>query len=715
MESLSRQIENPKPQTPGTGFSIAVIEAKQAAAFRLPETGFKLSDAVADPMCAPFGWQTEAPEDMFRRGDPVGGSADLDRILALPRRPQLDLTSATAEAMVELEMAKYARTDNIGQCRCKEIDPRKGCITRLLPAQAWILREISMNQGLLAHASVGLGKTLLNILAPLALDNVKSVLLLIPASLVDQIQHDYQLIAQHFIVPGFMMHIGTQKPVYETKPIPGRPTLHVLPYSRLSMPEESDFLQRRQPDAIISDECDAIRSMTSSRGIRIAKWFAGGDTPEERQKRMSTKFLGWTGSLTDSSITEFNYLALFALRDKSPLPLNPNTVIEWGRCLDATTNPSPPGELLKFCSPGEDVRHAFRRRLAETPGFIIANVTDIEVTGGQGFVQNSISEKEAPELPPIVQEGLSMIRNDGKRPDSLILRVRPDIAALVGEDLIEDETLEDALAIAQAAQQVSVGVLYFHKYPRGEPRPLIKEWRKCKSNYFREVREETLKGNTFMDSAKLCEQAARRFWGDDPKRDDRPEWRCESWPAWRDIQDKVKPEMDSCVLDEFLCVDALDWAYERSGIVWYRMRALAVRMQELSVKAGRPLPIHDGGPKGGQRLMAERGDRSIICSIDSNGRGRDGLQTAFDRQLIMNMPASSSRTEQLLGRAHRRGQRSALVTTEIYLHTPELKKALKQAVRRSRYVRDILGADQKLLNGADVALLGPEDSDAESE
>jgi len=690
LANLSKEVESPKP-------------APQPS-------GFKLSDAVADPMCAPFGWQTEAPDDLFRRGDPVGDSADLQRILALPRRPQLDLTSATAEAMVELEMQKYARTDNIGQCRCKSIDPRKGCITRLLPAQAWILREVSMNQGLLAHASVGLGKTLLNILAGLALTNVNTILLLVPASLRDQIQHDYQLIAQHFIVPGFVMHIGVEKPLYPTGKIPGRPTLHVLPYSRLSMPEESDFLQRLQPDAIISDECDSIRAMTSSRGIRIAKWFAGGTTPEERAKRMATKFLGWTGSLTDSSITEFNYLALFALRDKSPLPLDPNTVIEWSRCLDATGNASPPGELKRFCSPGENVRHAVRRRLAETPGFIIANQTEIEVTGGEGFVQNSISEKEAPPLPEIIEEALAMIRNDGVRPDSLISRVRPDIAEMMGDDLLLDETLEDAMAIARAAQEVSVGVLYFWKYPNREPRTLIKEWLLKRRDYNREIREKTLEGETYLDSAKLCESAAQRFWGDEQKRDDRPEWRCESWPAWKEIRNKVKPQTDSCVLHDFLCVDAAEWAKERPGILWYRMRALAVRIQELT-----GLPIHDGGPKGGLRLMAERGDRSIICSIDSNGRGRDGLQLSFDRQLLINCPASATRTEQLLGRAHRRGQKSSLVTTEIYLHTPELRKALKQAVRRSRFVRDILGADQKLLNGADAALLGPEDDGESSE
>jgi hypothetical protein len=674
LATLSREIENPKPKEE-------------------PVSGFKLSDTVADPMCAPFGWQTAAPDEIFRRGDPVGGSADLERVLALPRRPQLDLKSVTAEAIVELEMQKYGRENP--NCRCKEIDPRRSCITRLLPAQAWTLREASLNQGLLAQITVGGGKTGCGILAPLALTNVKTVLLLIPASLRDQIQHDYQMFSQHFIVPGLVMHIGKEPPLYRTGTIEGRPTLHVLPYSRLSLPEESNFLQRLEPDAIIADECDACSRMTSARGRRIAQWFAGGTTPEERQKRMATKFLGWTGSLTDSSLTEFNYLALFALRDRSPLPLTPETVIEWGRCLDATTNPSPPGELLRFCSPGEDVRHAFRRHLTETPGFLVANQTEIEVTGGEGFVQNRVFEKPAPELPAIINEALSMIRNNSVRPDSLISRVRPDVAAMVGGDgMIENEELEDAVAIARAAQEVSVGVLYFWTYPRGEARSLITEWRKRRRDYNREVREKSLEGHTFLDSAMLCEQAAMRFWGDEPKRDDRPEWRCESWPAWRDIRDQVEPKTDSCVLDDFLCVDAADWAKERPGIIWYRMRALATRIQQLT-----GLPVHDGGPKGGQRLMAERGDRTIICSIDSNGRGRDGLQLSFDRQLVVNGPASATRWEQLLGRTVRRGQRSNLVTTELYLHTPELRKALDQAARRSEYVRDILGANMMLLDG----------------
>lgn len=645
---------------------------------------FSMADLVADPMTKPFGWQTAAPKDMFTRGDPIGESGDLERILALPRRPGFDdLPDETREAIVELEMVKHARYNE--DCRCKSIDSRMPCLKRLLPAQAFILREIDINQGLLAHASVGIGKTLVSILGAMALRNVKTVLLLIPASLRKQLQYDYLMIAEHFKVPNLKLCFGTERPVITIPPHDeSKPTLHVLPYSRLSLESESDFIPRLRPDAIICDEVDSCRSMNSARGRRLAKWFAGGTTPEDSAKRMGTRFLGWTGSLTDHSITEFNFLSLFALKDKSPLPLDPRVVEEWGGCLDATTSPSPPGELLRFCEPGEDVRQAYRRRLAETPGFVIANQSSVEVADGSGDeVELVIAERTPPDLPEKIQEALRSVRA-GQRPDYMVP------GALEGSV----EELEDAFAIARAAQEVSCGVLYYWTFPKGESVSLIKEWQRKRRAYNREVREQSLLGETFLDSAYLCEQAAMRFWGDAEKRDDRPEWRCESWPDWRDIRDKVEPQPSSHVIDDFLAQDVASWAEDNTGIIWYTMSALATKIRELT-----GLTIHNGGSKGEERLRREDGSRSIISSIQSNGRGRNGLQLVFHKQIVVNPPASATGWEQLLGRVHRRNQRQKVVETWLYAHTPELKKAIDQAMRRSEYVRDILGAEQKLLRG----------------
>ncbi len=643
----------------------------------------RLADTVASPLFAPEAWQTAAPDDLFTRGTPIGRSADLERILALPRRAPVDLDSPTAEAIVELEMAKYA-IDN-PNCKCKEIAPGRQCITRLLPIQAVALREISLAQGLLANIAVGAGKTCLSLLSTLALTNVKQCLLLIPAPLLDQIERDYRLFSQHFKVPGIIVH-GSKSKNPLRKPIEGLPTLHVLAYTRLSLPTSSDWIKNLSPDAIIADECDSIKSMISSRTMRVFSFFAGDSTmtAEERDKRRRTKFLGWTGTLTDHSLKEFSHLSLLALKDRSPLPLDPQVVEEWSRCIDATESPCPPGALLDLAEPGEDVRHAVRRRMAETLGFIVQGGENvITALGSSERVELQIQEKEAPPLPAIVEKALDMVRQG----------VRPDTLAPDGKSQ-DDEELEDQMAIARCAQEISTGMFYRWIFPRGEKVDLIKEWLRRRKLWNKELRLKSQQGETYLDSALLCEQAARRAWGDSEEREDRPNWKADAWPEWRDIKDLVKPESQAVRLDDFLAQDAAQWGLENKGIIWYRMREFGYWVHEIS-----KLPIHDGGPKGGERLMAERGDRSIISSISSNARGRDGLQYLFDHQLIANVPSSATVTEQLLGRMHRRGQKSVQVLTEVYLHTDELVKSFDQALRRSEYVQAILKSEQKLLRG----------------
>lgn len=528
--------------------------------------------------------------------------------------------------------------------------------------------------------------TILGLLAPLVLDDAKTCLMLIPSSLLDQIERDYLLLSQHFHVPGIIVHGSKSKnPLRRT--YPGVPTLHVLAYTRLSLPTSSDWIRNLAPDAIIADEVDSLKDTTSSRTMRVMKYFAGDPdmTPEEKAKRRKTKFCGWTGSLTDHSLTEFAHLSLLALRERSPLPLDPNVVEEWSKCLDATENPYPPGALLDLCDPGEDVRHAVRRRMAETPGFIIQGGEDtIIVAGGTSEVEIDVRERDAPELPPIVEQALAMVRQ-GIRPDSL----SPD-----GQSE-EDEELEDQMAIARCAQEIASGMFYRWIFPRGEPVDVIKEWFRRRRAWNKELRLKAMQGETYLDSALLCTQAAMRAWGDAEERKDRPEWKAENWPAWRDFMDKVKPKTQAVRLHDFLAQDAAKWGHENQGsIIWYQMKEFGYWVREIG-----GFPIHEGGPQGGKKLMAEKGDRTILSSLKSNYRGRDGLQDVFSRQLVANTPSSATIWEQLLGRLHRRGQKSEQVITEVYLHTPELVKSFEQAIRRGNYVHDIIGARHKLLRG----------------
>ncbi len=125
------------------------------------------------------------------------------------------------------------------------------------------------------------------------------------------------------------------------------------------------------------------------------------------------------------------------------------------------------------------------------------------------------------------------------------------------------------------------------------------------------------------------------------------------------------------------------------------MVELAAWIAELS-----GLAVYGGGPDGEERMEAFiKGPvptKSAIVSINSHGRGRDGLQRCYDTQLIVNVPSSSKRCQQLLARLHRRGQRAPVVRSYIYTHTAELADAYNQALHRSDYVEAVLGQRQKL-------------------
>lgn len=374
-----------------------------------------LGDVVAPQGFAPTEWQAPNPKNSLfgsRGGPPVGESADLDRVLALPRRAQVLEGSVTAQAMLEICQERLSlHRDCKGECRRID-DVIPNCITTLLWIQAWMLHEISTAEGLIGAVPVGGGKELVGILAPMMMPRCKVALLLMPASLLDQVGTNWRLAAQHFRVPKMVVHAPGGDIPYSSGPGvgPDSPTLHVMAYTKLSSTRSSDWVTNLRPDLVIANECDALKDLTSARTMRVMRYFA--DHGEH------TRFCGWTGSLTDNAIAEYAHLSLLALRERSPMPMSREAVEEWGRCLDAVPSPAPPGELIKLCAPGESVRAGFRRRLAQTEGFVMVGGEQVIESGGGGRVELQICERPAPEMPAIVQQALTLVRM-GERPDTL--------------------------------------------------------------------------------------------------------------------------------------------------------------------------------------------------------------------------------------------------------------------------------------------------------
>ena len=626
---------------------------------------FRIEDLVADPGFAPRSWQTSAPADHYLGGKPpVGDSPDLQRILALPRREPPDATRL--EAMVELMSERLSNGKPSGACACRELAPdrfkdgRNGCITSLRPIQAWALFETIVARGLLAPIGVGHGKTLLDILTPLVMPDCKLAVLLCPPGLVGQLIGNYRLIAQHFRVPSLVVHGNPWSNI-----VPGAPVLHVYPYSRLSRPESSSWLENLNPDTVIADEVHKIRNVNGAGASRVMRLY----------DRRRPRFVGWTGSLTDSSPRDYAHIAGMALRQGSPLPLDPEVVEDWHRALDPDSDwPAPPGALLDLCEPGEHVYDGFRRRLHDTTG--VVHTTEAAVSADL-----EINERDPGPIPPGVLDVIATIRATWQRPD--------------GEWLI------DKLQLAKVCREAACGFYYRWRYPRGEPRALIEEWLEVRKAWHQELRAYLKDREEHVDSPLLAARAAHRAMVgyEGPL----PVWHSETFADWLAIKDQVKPETEAVRLEvdgaDYLARDAAAWALENRGIVWYGISEFGRWVAELS-----GLPMYGGGPNGGglvddEGRILERGDRSVILSLKAHGTGRDGLQFIFHRSLTANPPGNATLWEQKLGRLHRDGQAAPVVYDDVYRHTDEMRAAVDKAVARALYVSRTLGTDQKIRSG----------------
>jgi hypothetical protein len=596
---------------------------------------------------------------------PVLPSKDLKRILALPRRPKPD--HLTGEALIELITERYA-IDN-PSCQCAEISPGRPCIERLRLTQAWALYEIGLRQGLLGPINVGDGKTILDILTPLAMRDCKTALLLLPAKLINQIILEYRLVREHFAVPEMVI----QGRDWRAR-VPGAPVLHVMSYERLSRADATVFLESLRPDTIIADECDCIRNATAVRTRRVTRYFADHE---------ETRFCGWSGSLTDSSIRDYYHLSAMALKFGSPLPMNPEVVEDWAKAIDPAEFLAPPGALKALMEGAETIHSAIHRRLTETPGVVTSTKKQVDVS-------LVIEERPAPTIPAVVAEALKKIRDEWERPD--------------GDPIV------DPLSFFRISAQAACGFYYRWRFRNGETKAQIEEWLAARKSWRREVRDMLQRPRPHLDSPDLVARAAARAHANprDGKKDlwyaptekseePLPHWRSEHFQRWIKAKPLVNkgrdPDTEAVRLHPYLAEDAAAWAREEPGIVWYDKRAFGLWVAEIG-----ELPLHTGGPDAGERIGRELGDRSIVASIKSHGRGRDGLQYKFHRQLVGHPPASATDWEQMLGRLHRSGQKKGVLTW-YYAHTPELAKQIDKALLRASYVQATIGAEQKLIAG----------------
>lgn len=594
------------------------------------------------------------PEAVWRvRGNgghrpPAEASEDLDRVLALPRRPR---PSDTEQAALAEKWTRLLRRDN-AMCECR----RNGrpCITDFRPIQGWALEDAAIVGGEVGFIRIGAGKTALDIFLAMVVPEVRRAMLLIPASLRPQFFLDYAAWSQHFKTPNL---VGGGGPFY-----PDRPVLQVLSYSELSSAKQRAALTANAPDIFILDEFQNLKNRAAARTGRWLRYL---------EDNLGTRIFAHSGSPATRSVLDYGHIASLALRGGSPLPLDLPTMNEWASVLDPPmpgTLPAPSGALRDFCEKDESVRSGYRRRLLATPGIVATEDSKIAIP-------LVLRKRDPGPIPSNVAEAMRQAQG-GTRPD--------------GQPFRED------VEVAACLNQLASGFYYKWFFPHGEPDALKDLWFERRKDWFRELRQKLQYRVDHLDSPLLCEHAAARYFEGRTPTEEAPVWKAECYLPWIEIENKVYHEQRPVWLSDWVAEDAARWA-EQPGIVWVDHVALGERVERVS-----GLRYYGGGALASSDILQEKGDRSIVASIAAHSTGKN-LQ-AFHRGLILNPPADGETWEQTIGRMYREGQRASEVTIDVLQHTDGLRGALRKATELAKFVFETSGSVKALLYAQRVDL-----------
>ena len=426
-------------------------------------------------------------------------------------------------------------------------------------------------------------------------------------------------------------------------------------FTELGLERNAQILDQLQPDGLIFDEPDVLRSVmkptASAAAKRIARYIAAR---RAAGLPLYCVFLGATPER--ASCLDYLPMVRWALGDGAPCPTDDHELLAWSAYLDGGED-ADGGAFVKYFGPVRDREHAldlYYDRVSSTPGVVISDdaFDDVPLTIHVHHVDPCDGEPE-------LAQGFEMLRETWQRPD--------------GWDLVEaaDDASPDDVntwSIWGVARQMAVGFFY-----RPDPPP-PKEWaaaRKAWCKYVRQLIEAPgSRYDTERQVRSACERSPRRVL---------------EWERWRDVKDTFKPNPTPVWISRHALDAARAWGAAAPGVIWTDHIAFGKRLAQ---ETGWRFYGQKGLDPAGRSIESEDGTRTVIASRTANQRGRN-LQFAFHRNLIMAMPNAACDIEQLIGRTHRQHQ-SKPVHVDVYSacveHWNSLQRVETGARKQSRWL-----------------------------
>ncbi len=414
-------------------------------------------------------------------------------------------------------------------------------------------------------------------------------------------------------------------------------------YSYLAQEKNKRFLPDYAPDLIIADEAE-IHNPSSGYARRLWRYL---------DLWPKTTFVALSGTLFSRSVTDMHGMCYYTLRDRMPLPKTLPECRTWASAVDEKVlgERAREGALLHLDSrpaldtPRETARDKLGSRIFETPGVV-------SIDGPLVDVPIHIVTHQIPM--PLEMEGLvTALLDKGESP-------RGDVCT--------------ALDVYRTLRCFAAGCYY-----QWDPKP-PEPWLEARRNWSRFVRQ-VIDEDSGCDTEAQVKAAARDGTVSTT-----------SWAKWQAVAGSYTGNVFAYWFSDF----TLDYVQQVVGqtptIVWVEQVEVG---QYLAERTGWPYYRQHGLDERGRMIdQSDPADGPIIASIASNKKGRN-LQH-WSRFLVVTPPQLGSAWEQLIGRAHRPGQKET-VHIDVLVQHPRIALQWRQAIRDAKMFHGLTKQPRKLL------------------
>lgn len=423
----------------------------------------------------------------------------------------------------------------------------------------------------------------------------------------------------------------------------------ILSYELAGRVQAAQTIERWQPDLIIADEVHRLKNKKAAVTKRVSRYM---------HEHPGTRFVALSGTITKRSLRDYAHILQWCLgAAHMPLPVHWAELESWAAALDqdADEDSTHFGALIHLCAEGDaqdlpGIRSAYRRRLTETWGVI------------------STPDKA-------VDCSLVISRDVIKLPDHLRAAIQQTKATWTTPN---GEAFADAFSLYRHVRELLLGLFYL--WDPAAPR----EWLDARKSWASLCRAILQHNNRRLDSELQVTNAVDQGFYPEAT---------QALADWRAVKNTFTPRTIPVWLDDTVLNHVAAELQKHPGtICWIEHVHFGLRLARMT---GLSYYQAQGLDERGRSIEDAPAGVSLLASIESNKEGRN-LQR-FSRNYFVSMLGDGQRTEQMLGRTHRQGQKEDEVTAKILITGPEHEDAIEKALAQARYTHETLGQAQKLL------------------